>query len=57
MPFVEYDEIEAVCSECGMIFRSEEALEAHRERTHAPSRAVAPRTPRPPKPRGTARRP
>jgi hypothetical protein len=41
MPFVEYDEIEAVCSECGMIFRSEDALESHKERTHAPA-AVEP---------------
>lgn len=35
MPFVEYDEVEAVCSDCGRIFRSEEALAAHREDSHA----------------------
>jgi uncharacterized Zn-finger protein len=35
LPFVEYDEVEAVCSDCGRIFRSEEALVAHREDSHA----------------------
>lgn len=35
MPFVEYDEVEAVCSDCGRIFRSEEALAAHRIDSHA----------------------
>lgn len=35
MPFVEYDEVEAVCSDCGRIFRSEEALAAHRVDSHA----------------------
>jgi DNA-directed RNA polymerase subunit RPC12/RpoP len=34
-PFVEYDEVEAVCSDCGRIFRSEEALAAHRVDSHA----------------------
>ena|ERR1700686_2464433 len=34
MPFVEYDEVEAVCSECGRPFRSQELLDAHREETH-----------------------
>ncbi len=35
MPFVEYDEVEAVCSDCGRIFRSEDALAAHREDSHS----------------------
>ncbi len=36
MPYVEYDEVEAVCSDCGRTFRSEEALEAHRLDAHPP---------------------
>jgi hypothetical protein len=35
MPYVEYDEVEAICSDCGRIFRSEEALAVHREEAHA----------------------
>jgi hypothetical protein len=35
MPYVEYDEVEAICSDCGRIFRAEEALAAHREEAHA----------------------
>jgi uncharacterized C2H2 Zn-finger protein len=35
MPYVEYDEVEAVCADCGRIFRSEEALAAHRTESHA----------------------
>jgi uncharacterized C2H2 Zn-finger protein len=35
VPYVEYDEVEAICSDCGRIFRSEEALSAHREESHA----------------------
>jgi hypothetical protein len=35
MPYVEYDEVEAICSDCGRIFRSEEALGTHREEAHA----------------------
>jgi uncharacterized C2H2 Zn-finger protein len=35
MPYVEYDEVEAICSDCGRIFRSEEALAAHRDEAHA----------------------
>jgi C2H2-type zinc finger/Zinc finger, C2H2 type len=35
MPFVEYDEVEAICSDCGRLFRSEEALAAHREESHS----------------------
>ena len=34
MPYVEYDEVEAVCADCGRIFRSEDALEAHRRESH-----------------------
>ena len=29
MPYVEYDEVEAICSGCGRAFRSEEALAEH----------------------------
>jgi uncharacterized C2H2 Zn-finger protein len=35
MPYVEYDEVEAICPDCGRIFRSEEALGAHREESHS----------------------
>jgi len=35
MPYVEYDEVEAICADCGRTFRSEEALAAHREESHA----------------------
>jgi uncharacterized C2H2 Zn-finger protein len=35
MPYVEYDEVEAICPDCGRIFRSEDALAAHREESHA----------------------
>ncbi|MGI0054364.1 MAG: hypothetical protein ACREB9_04170 [Thermoplasmata archaeon] len=34
MPYVEYDEIEAICPECGRVFRSEETLATHRVETH-----------------------
>jgi uncharacterized C2H2 Zn-finger protein len=34
MPYVEYDEVEAVCPECGRIFRSEDALEVHQRESH-----------------------
>jgi hypothetical protein len=34
MPYVEYDEVEAICSDCGRTFRSEEALAAHRTESH-----------------------
>jgi len=46
MPYVEYDEVEAICSDCGRIFRSEEALAAHREEAHeglgTPAETAAP---------------
>jgi len=45
MPFVEYDEVEAVCSDCGRIFRSEEALAAHRIDSHAGRVDTAPKDP------------
>lgn len=35
MPYVEYDENEAVCPQCGSSFRSEEILEAHVRESHA----------------------
>ncbi len=35
MPYVEYDEVEAVCSDCGRAFRSEEALAEHRDEAHS----------------------
>jgi C2H2-type zinc finger/Zinc finger, C2H2 type len=35
MPYVEYDEVQAVCSDCGRIFPNEEALAAHRDEAHA----------------------
>lgn len=34
MPYVEYDEARAVCSECGRAFPDEEALAAHRRESH-----------------------
>ena len=34
MPYVEYDENEAVCPQCGSAFRSAEVLEAHRKESH-----------------------
>jgi hypothetical protein len=41
MPYVEYDEVVASCSECGRAFRSEEDLEAHRAEVHeAPAEAA-----------------
>ncbi len=47
MPYVEYDEVEAICADCGRVFRSEEALADHRAEAHSgqeggpPSPAVA----------------
>ena len=35
MPYVEYDENEAVCPQCGSTFRSVEILEAHVRESHA----------------------
>ena len=36
MPYVEYDEVGASCSECGRNFRSPEDLETHRTQVHHP---------------------
>jgi DNA-directed RNA polymerase subunit RPC12/RpoP len=35
MPYVEYDEVEAICRDCGRAFRSEDALDEHRVEAHA----------------------
>ena len=48
MPYVEYDEVEAVCRDCGRAFRSEDALEEHRKESHSstlkpPGEAAKPR--------------
>ncbi|NNN17074.1 MAG: hypothetical protein HKL79_01750 [Thermoplasmata archaeon] len=52
MPYVEYDEIEAICSECGRVFRSEEALVVHKEESHSGLEALgshpSPKRPRSP---------
>jgi DNA-directed RNA polymerase subunit RPC12/RpoP len=45
VPFVEYDEVEAVCSDCGRIFRSEDALAAHRIDSHSGRVDTAPKDP------------
>ena len=34
MPYVEYDEVEAICPDCGAPFRSEEARDAHARDVH-----------------------
>jgi len=41
-PYVDYDEVGAVCSECGRQFPSDEALAAHREEAHAGVPSPAP---------------
>ncbi|MGA8663591.1 MAG: hypothetical protein WB809_00760 [Thermoplasmata archaeon] len=46
MPYVEYDEVEAVCADCGRIFRSEEALALHRQESHQTAVRPARRPPR-----------
>ena len=35
MPYVEYDEVEAICSDCGRAFRSEDALREHQAEAHS----------------------
>ena len=42
MPYVEYDEVEAVCPECGMTFRSEDTLQSHVEEVHAAGHSATP---------------
>ena len=49
MPYVEYDEVEAICPECGRAFRSEEALAVHKEEAHGGLEETRP-------PRSTGRR-
>jgi uncharacterized C2H2 Zn-finger protein len=49
MPYVEYDEVEAICPDCGRTFRSEDALASHLVESHAgrddgPRGAAAPRS-------------
>jgi len=49
MPYVEYDEVEAICKDCGRVFRSEDALAEHRTEAHssevkAPSEPAHPKT-------------
>jgi len=34
VPYVEYDENEAVCPQCGSVFRTPEVLEAHLKESH-----------------------
>jgi hypothetical protein len=51
MPYVEYDEVAAICPECGRMFRSEDDLRTHKEEVHAQpaTAAAAPRpAPHPP---------
>ncbi len=43
MPYVEYDENEAVCPQCGSTFRSPEILETHVRESHAAPADAAPR--------------
>jgi transcription initiation factor TFIIIB Brf1 subunit/transcription initiation factor TFIIB len=40
MPYVEYDEVEAICSDCGRVFRSEEALSEHQAEAHSGKEAT-----------------
>jgi hypothetical protein len=35
VPYIEYDEVEAICPDCGRTFRSEEALTTHLQDSHA----------------------
>lgn len=35
MPYIEYDEVEAICPDCGRTFRSEEALTSHLTESHS----------------------
>jgi uncharacterized C2H2 Zn-finger protein len=40
MPYVEYDEVEAICSDCGRVFRSEDALAEHQAEAHSGQEAA-----------------
>jgi hypothetical protein len=41
MPYVEYDEVQAICSDCGRIFPNVEALDLHRDEAHSGLEAPA----------------
>jgi len=43
VPYVEYDETEAVCPQCGSAFRSTEVLETHVRESHATPGGDAPK--------------
>jgi C2H2-type zinc finger/Zinc finger, C2H2 type len=45
VPYVEYDENEAVCPQCGSAFRSAEVLEAHLRESHGGPSARTPPEP------------
>jgi len=47
VPYVEYDEVEAVCPECGAVFRSTDALDAHVRESHAGAAAAGSAAPKP----------
>jgi hypothetical protein len=49
MPYVEYDEVQATCSDCGRTFLSEEALAAHRAQSHGPEDVTVRPSRRPPR--------
>ncbi len=42
VPYVEYDETEAVCPQCGSVFRSQEVLDAHVAESHGVASAKTP---------------
>jgi DNA-directed RNA polymerase subunit RPC12/RpoP len=48
MPYVEYDEVEAICSDCGRVFRSEDALAEHQSEAHSGKESAAAPTARKP---------
>jgi len=45
VPYVEYDETEAICPQCGSAFRSPEVLEAHLRESHAAPGGPATKSP------------
>ena len=47
MPYVEYDEVEAICSDCGRVFRSEDALAEHQAEAHSGSESTEGRSGKP----------
>ena len=47
MPYVEYDEVEAICRDCGRAFRSEDSLEEHRKEAHASAGKAPQESPHP----------